>query len=190
MRSLLASARDSRFVRITAAVILGGVLTAGTVLAVTNTVSGTVIDRVRVVRSTDATQTHSQAWVGIPGASVVITIPSATRGLILARYSAESVCYTTSANVNGNWCSVRIMLYSASAGTTVEMDPAAGVDFAFDSTNNGNDKSSSWEGHSMDRSAGPLPAGIYRVFAQYRTTNSTVVIRVDDWSLTVEKAQG
>jgi hypothetical protein len=73
----------------------------------------------------------------------------------------------------------------------VEAVPFAqqGIDFAFDSTNSGRDTTGSWESHSMDRSLGPLAAGAYRVWAQYRTTSQGVTLRLDDWSLTVEKVR-
>jgi hypothetical protein len=187
--SILARALHTRGAQITAVVILTALLTAGTVLAAISTIAGTFIDQVRVVRSTDVSATSSQAWVAITGAGAFVNIPAGTRGIILARYSAESACYTTTATTTGHWCSVRILLNDVTAGTTVEMDPAAGTDFAFDSTNSGREGASSWESHSMDRSKGPLAAGNYRVYAQFRTTAPSVVLRVDDWSLTVEKAR-
>ncbi len=137
-----------------------------------------------VTRENSATSGSSVAYVTIPGATAPVTVTDGS-DLILARFSAESACYTTIAG--GHWCSVRLVLYNRSNGSTTEMNPQAGLDFAFDSTNDGKDGPNSWESHSMDRSI-RVGNGSYYVLAQRAVTNPSVTLRLDDWSLTVEKA--
>jgi hypothetical protein len=87
------------------------------------------------------------------------------------------------------YCSVRIVVVDAS-GAIVEMQPAASIDFAFDSTDAENITApqNSMESYSMDRSL-VVRQGNYTVKAQWAVTSSAVTFRLDDWSLTVEKAR-
>jgi hypothetical protein len=135
---------------------------------------------VNVVRETNATTTASTTYVNVAGASTAITVPAGESALILARFSAESACY--GGGTAGHWCSLRIRIDG------VDMDPSSGMDFAFDSTNGGDEGPSAWESHSMDRSRVVGP-GTHVVVVQAATTNATVTLRLDDWSLTVERSQ-
>jgi len=141
------------------------------------TVSGTSITAVKVVRETASNETTSTSYVNLPGASTTITVPTGQKALILARFSAESVCY---AGQQGHWCSVRILVGG------VQAEPADGLDFGFDSVEA---DQFLYESHSMDRSRGPLSAGSYLVRVQVAVTLSSVVFRLDDWSLTVERVR-
>jgi len=67
----------------------------------------------------------------------------------------------------------------------VSLEPAAGLVFAFDSTNNGRDGIASWESHSVDRTL-RVAAGSYQVIVQEAVTSTTTIFRLDDWTLTVE----
>ena len=122
------------------------VLASAAAFAVLTTAKGGPIDKVKIARETAGSFTKSTSFVDIPGASVRVGVPSGTTRLIMARYSAESTCYGAS-----GWCSIRIV--AVKPGTLRELEPASGGDFAFDSTNNNNEQSASWESHSMDRSA-------------------------------------
>jgi predicted small metal-binding protein len=62
------------------------------------------------------------------------------------------------------------------------------ANFAFDSTSGGTENVLAQESNSMDRSV-IVPRGSYTVKAQGAVTHSDVRFRVDDWSLTVEKAR-
>jgi hypothetical protein len=93
------------------------------------------------------------------------------------RFSAESACFGSSSG----WCSVRILVDG------LEAAPAAGADFAFDSNDGGSEGSTSWESHSVDRSAGPFGAGFHTVKVQWKTAGCSATcptFRLDDWSLT------
>lgn len=150
--------------------------TAAVALAAT-TSGGKAITRVLVVRETTATTSNSTSFVAVPGATTTVFVPSGESALILARFSAESAC-----SGGTGYCSVRILINGA------EMDPVAGLDFAFDSTDGGRETAASWESHSMDRSRVVGP-GTYTIVVQRATTSSATTLRLDDWSLTVERAQ-
>jgi hypothetical protein len=157
------------------------VLASAVAFAVISNANGGSIQQVRIARSDEASTSSSTSFVDIPGAAVNVRVPSGSTRLILARYSAESACFGSS-----GWCSVRIV--AVKGGVTKELAPASGSDFAFDSSNANNETGSSWESHSMDRSD-RLSAGLYTIKAQRLVTNSSLSFRLDDWSLTVERAR-
>jgi hypothetical protein len=84
------------------------------------------------VAQTDATSTSSVAWVPLPEANITMAVPPNATRLVNARFTAESNC-TGASNALG-YCSVRIVAVNAASGAVVELDPASGTDFAFDST--------------------------------------------------------
>ncbi len=157
-------------------------VTATAAFAVITGVRGGPITKVTIARSTDAFSTTSTSYVNVPGGSAFIGVGSGDSALILARFSAESVCFGA-----GGWCSVRILLFGPAGA--VEMNPASGSDFAFDSTDAGRSTSAEWESHSMDRSSNVVGAGSYTVVVQAATVGSPITFRLDDYSLTVERSQ-
>lgn len=163
------------------------VVASGVAVAVATKLSGGAINQVKVAQETTATTTTSVSFVDLPGASVRVSVPSGEKGLLLARFSAESACYNTTpgSNTNDLWCGVRIL--AVKDGTTTERPLQPDEDFAFDSTDKGTESSASWEGHATDRSllVGP---GRYTVKVQY-FASSSATFRLDDWHLTVEKAR-
>lgn len=141
------------------------------------------IKAVAFVRDTVPHTTSSQSYVDLPGATYLATVPAATKGLLLARFSAESACY----DGNGR-CSVRILIGG------VEGVPKTGKDFAFDSSDQQTESVSSSESHAMERARGNLNPGMYEVQVQWaavqcRTCISPPTFRIDDWTLTVERAE-
>jgi hypothetical protein len=177
-----------RTVILVAVVALMLIVASGVAVAVVTKLSGGAIDQVKVAQGPDVTTTTSTSFVDLPDAFVRVSVPSGENGLLLARFSAESACYNTTAGSNTNdlWCGVRIL--AVKDGTTTEMLLQPDSDFAFDSTDKGTESSASWEGHATDRSllVGP---GRYTVKVQYRTNSSSATFRLDDWHLTVEKAR-
>jgi hypothetical protein len=161
------------------------VLASGAAFAVLSFASGGFIERVAIARETSATTSSSTSFVDIPGAAVSVFVPSGSSKLIMARYSAESAC---SGGTGSQYCSVRIVARNSATGAITELQPASGLDFAFDSTDAGRETASSWESHSMDRS-NRLGAGSYTIRAQRAVTSSATAFRLDDWSLTVEQSQ-
>jgi hypothetical protein len=164
-----------------AAILLAFVLSLTLVsaaIAATTTRSARTLTRVKVVHGDTATTTNSTGFVDLPGAATSITVDPcgrATCAVVLARFSAESACYG-----GFGYCPVRILINGK------EADPAVGFDFAFDSSNNGNDTVGSWESHAIERSRAYFSPGTYPVKVQYATTSSATTLRLDDWTLVVE----
>ena len=160
---------------ITGAVVAAGVLIGTAAYAVVVGRQGTLSERQHFVHNTNAFTTTSAAFVTVPSAVRSVTVPSGTVRMLDARFTAESECVGST-----GWCSVRIVVVTPS-GAVVELDPAVGTDFAFDSAS-GSDR---WEGHAIERTSRFLGAGTYRVMVQTRVVGATRV-RLDDWTLAVE----
>lgn len=139
-------------------------------------VSGKSITRIKVVRSVDSTHVNSVNFVDLPGGQTSIVVPANMQAVLLVRFSAETQCAVPR-------CHVRIV------ANDIEMEPAAGLDFAFDG---GIDADDEVESNSMDRSIGPVGAGTYVIKVQVATSvenGNPITFEVDDWSLTVERVK-
>ncbi len=162
-------------------VVLLAVLTIPMMAATTHTGGG--VSKVTVVTETNALVTQSTTFVQLPGAVVHITVPAGTTQLVRASFTAESQC---SGETPGNWCSVRIVAVNA-AGSTSELSPKSGTDYAFDSVSYPAGTNDYWEGHAVDRSI-VLGAGDYAIRVQWAVlTGSSASFRLDDWSFTVQQ---
>ena len=117
----------------------------------------------------------SEDWTNLPGAKAKIKVPDGKRALLLARFTAETVCYAPPAPEE---CSARIMVDGKQAL------PASGKDFHIDSSYAGEDEESQ-KAHAFDRSL-EVGAGTHVVKVQGAAMGS-VILRLDDWSLTVER---
>jgi hypothetical protein len=133
------------------------------------TASGGAVTAVAVARGANATDSTSTTFVAVPGARLTMR----GRGLLLIRFSAESQC---TGGVSGNWCSLEVLVDG------VQAKPAQGVDFAFDTVDGGN-----WEGNAMERSLKVGP-GLHTIQLLEANTSSSTYFRLDDWSLSVERA--
>jgi hypothetical protein len=131
------------------------------------------------VSETAATSTMSTAWVDL-NSTIPLSVPS--EGLLVnARFTAESAC-TLKAAI----CRVRIV---ADDGTTLtELDPASGLDFAFDTSTGNASVDDLAEGHAMERSR-RLPKGDYRIGVQYSVSAGSTKFTLDDWHFTVEASE-
>jgi hypothetical protein len=166
---------------------VGLILGSGVALAVVTFVSGGTIEQVRIAREDNAQTTSSPSFVNIPNTQVEVVVPTGTTRLVMARFSAESVCWGSA----GGWCSIRIVAQNNATGAITELQPASGDDFAFDSPNQNTETNASWESHSMDRSI-RLGAGTYTIRAQWAFVGASPGLsnfRIDDYSLTVERAR-
>ncbi|MBI4261717.1 MAG: hypothetical protein HY658_14270 [Actinobacteria bacterium] len=144
-------------------------------VAVTTTVAGDRITRVKVLRSdTGATRTGGTTFVNVPGAKSTIFVPKGTRALVLVRFSAESRC-----SGGSGWCSVRVMVGANEAA------PAAGTSFAFDAAS----EAGEYEAHAMERIAGPLDPGTYSVRVQWAVSNGDLTFWLDDWLMAIERVR-
>ena len=165
-------------------VLAGGIAIAlGAVpsLSAATFVAGKDVQQVLAMREGLANTTSSTVFAALPGATLTLTLPANQRNLLIARFAAESACYGAV-----GWCSVRIL------ANGVEMDPIVGSDFAFDSSDNNTETSSSWESHAMERSisfpASAVPI-VVTVTVQRMVTNASLFFRLDDWQLTVEQVR-
>ena len=64
------------------------------------------------------------------------------------------------------------------------MNPNAGNDYDFDYSATGK-SAQSHLGHALVRYQANVGAGSHKVTVQYRTSNSSVKFRIDDWALSV-----
>ena len=148
-------------------------------LPVATTDEASILHKVKVVRSALAYACPATGlWVDVPGATATLVMPANHKDLFNARFFAESVFWGAA-----GYGSVRILL------NNVEMNPAAGTDYAFDSNDGGNEGSTSWEGHALERSGSfstsllPLNAVVKVQCRAPANTN----FRLDDWHFTVEQ---
>ena len=81
-----------------------------------------------------------------------------------------------------DFCGVRITVDGN------ELNPAVGTDFAFDSTDDGDEGTSSWESHAIARSSETLAAGNHPVQVQFRATTGAT-LRLDDWALVIHRTK-
>jgi hypothetical protein len=155
-------------------------VTGGTAMAVLSGSAGGAQLQMQNRGDNVATLTSSTAFNDVPGANVVVGVPSGTSQLINARFTAETNC--TRANpALGGWCSTRIIAQRI-GGATVELNPVAGIDYAFDSV-----ATDRHEGHALERSI-RLGAGTYVIRVQRAVTSNAISFRLDDWHLAVEKS--
>jgi hypothetical protein len=150
---------------------------AATAYAVLATSGGGAQVRMMNISETASFSTSSIAWVPVPGATVGIGVPTAGQ-LVNARFTAESVC----TGPNAGMCRVRIVALTPAA--VIELNPASGNTFAFDSDVPGASIDTA-EGHAIERSR-RLPAGTYQIQVQYSVTNATSIFTLADWHFAVE----
>src|SRR5690242_13943956 len=92
--------------------VVGGTsvaLSAGTL----SSASAGSVTAVKVVRDANpyAPDVAPTDYADVPGASVTMTVPSGTKALLLARFSATSTCV----GPTGTWCAVRIVINGVEA---------------------------------------------------------------------------
>jgi hypothetical protein len=146
-----------------------GAASPGYVAAVSSQTSGTAVT------------TSSTAYVDLAGSSETFNVPAGETARIYAVFSAETRC--SGGGAGSRYCGVRILVDGN------ELNPAVGDDFAFDSTDNGNETTLSFESHAIARSSETLSAGNHTVKAQIRTNNAATSFRVDDWALIVYRTK-
>jgi len=162
------------------ALLVSGAL-AGTAAGVLIPASGGAMLRVDK-RTQDAPSTTSATnWVNLPGAAVNVFVPAGASRLYDVPFFAESQCTGPNA---GN-CAVRII--ATSAAGTIELNPQAGADYAFDSDMPGA-LTDLAEGHGMERSrrlSGGANGTNYVIQVQFAVVNPQSVFTLDDWHLAV-----
>lgn len=165
-------------VLVVAAVVLAA--TGGTALAALSVSSGGAQLQMQNRGDNVPSLTSSTSFSDVPGATVVVAVPSGRTQLINARFTAESLCVRANPALGGH-CSTRIVAQRI-GGATAELNPQAGLDYAFDSVS-----TDRFEGNAMERSI-RLGAGTYIIRAQRAVTSNAITFRLDDWHLAVEKS--
>ncbi|EHN09378.1 hypothetical protein PAI11_37980 [Patulibacter medicamentivorans] len=125
-----------------------------------------------------ATTTSSTTPTTIAGLTQNITIPGGAPRKIVANVTGESACYGGT-----GYCSLRILVDGA------ELTPNVGSDFAFNSTDNNTETSSSWESLGLQRYSDTLAPGAHTVTVQHYAVG-TATHRFDDAALVVTQVQG
>jgi hypothetical protein len=148
--------------------------------------TATTLKALSTANSTASWTTMNTTWTDVPGATISFAVPPGTTDLFLARYTAESVCYGTS-----GWGSVRIVMVvpTIPASPLIEMDPASGSDYAFDTTS----PPYLYQGHALERSKSyTAPAGLFGTTVTLKVqalVTGPTTLRLDDWHFTVEQLQ-
>ena len=156
---------------IAAAAMLGGTVAYA---LLTGNVGGTTI-QVQSRTENAASFTNVAAFNNLPGALISVAVPAGTSRLITARFTAESQC----TGLAGRYCSVRVVAFTATGGV-IELNPQAGLDYAFDSV-----ASDNWEGNALERSI-RLGPGTYRIVVQRAVNVAGTLFRLDDWHFRVD----
>jgi hypothetical protein len=121
-----------------------------------------------IVQTSDAPTTYTNAaFVQVTGMG--FNIPRGQRGYLVATFTAESSCTA------GSWCSVKILCDG------VDLLPASGTDFAFDSPGGALYKSLS----VTRRSAAEVGRGGHTCEVHTAQVGGST-LRLDDWTFVVE----
>ncbi len=163
--------RKGKRLTIIGGIVVGLLAISAVAIAATNSFQSKGINNVRVKTDTNAYSTSSTSWVSLPGGSVALSVPNGKQKLFIAEFDAESYCQSGS-----GWCSVRILVDG------IEMHPASGGDFAFDSVD-----TDRYESHAMTRTYGPMGPGQHTFQVQLKVNDAATQFRVDDWTFKVFK---
>jgi hypothetical protein len=165
------------------ALFVTGALT-GTAAAVLTSDSGGA--EVRVDKRTENAPfwTSSPNFIDVPGMNVVVSVPANQSRLYDVPYFAESQCDGPMSGI----CSIQIIATNLATGQSVELNPQAGIDYAFDSDPAGAATVDFQEGHGMERSrrlSGGDNGTQYRIRVQAAVTNPNTTFRLDEQHLAV-----
>jgi hypothetical protein len=136
----------------------------------------------QVISQTGASSvsTNSTNFVNLSGGAETIVVPTGQTARIYATFSAESTC--TGPAAADDMCSVRITVDGN------ELNPVAGDDFAFDSTDGGLEGDASSESHAIVRISETLAAGSHPVQVEIAVT-SGAELTIDDWALVIQRVR-
>lgn len=112
----------------------------------------------------------SATYTNVTGATATVDVPAGTNGLIIARFTASSICGPSGG------CRVRILIGGVE-GSPTEVSPwDSGV----------TDGSVDYEANAQDRSK-TVGAGTHTVQVQAARGSGTTFYDLDNWHLTVER---
>jgi len=151
------------------------------VVALTRTAAG---DRIKIVAlaETAKTSVNRTSFTNLPGAIVSVAVPSGASRQVIARFMAETNC-AAPPEAAGDNCNVRIVAVR-SDGAALELNPASGQDFGFDSVLSGG--TSDYEETQVVERSTRLAGGFYRIRVQLAVADPAVTFQVDDWHFIVE----
>lgn len=162
--------RKSRAAFIIAAVVVGLLATTAASAVLTSRTGG-YTDRQTFVTESTAWSTANARYTNVPGAAASVFVPSGSSRLVNVRFTAESACSGTV-----GWCTVRaILIYPT--GAQLELYPASGTDFAFDTADPG--PTDIWESHAIERSSPWLPPGTVEAPVPGRTASGRTLERLE-----------
>jgi hypothetical protein len=164
-----------RFGLVISAIAATAIFGGNTAIAVLTASAGGTTIQVQNRAENAPSFTNVAAFTNLPGAVVSVTVPAGTTRLITARFTAESLC----TGIANRWCSVRVVVFTPGGGV-IELNPQAGINYAFDSV-----ASDNWEGNALERSI-RLPAGTYRVQVQRAVSIAGTGFTLDDWHFRVD----
>ncbi len=151
-----------------------------TTVAVNDTIRAKSAKKTTVVRFDGPPQTTTTStFQDMPGTQATITFTKPS--ILLVTLTAESSCFGGPGFAS--WCSVRIL-----ADGVGELGPGFGNNFAFDSSDQGTESQSSFEGHALQRSSNVLPPGTYTIRPQYAVIGPAS-FQIDDVHVTVEAVE-
>jgi hypothetical protein len=167
-------------------VAVGVLAVAGSAVATTAAVNDTIragaTKKTTVVRFDGPPQTTgSSTFQDIPGTQATITFTKPS--ILLVTLTAETSCFNLVPTGAASTCMARIVADGAG-----ELGPAGVSGTALDSSDQGTESQSSFEGHAMQRSSSVLPPGTYTVRPQYAVIGPAA-FQIDDVHVTVEAVQ-
>jgi hypothetical protein len=165
------------------ALVLTGAFAATAAAVITVDTGGAEL-RVDKRTSNTPSTTHNTVWSDLPGASLVVSVPANGSRLYDVPFFAETQCAGPG---GGGACSVRIVAVNLDTGVPTELNPVAGLDYAFDSDMAGATDDLR-EGHGLERSKrlfADADGTNYQIEVQYAVTNNMITFTLDDWHLAV-----
>jgi hypothetical protein len=177
--------RSRNTVRIAVATTIAcGAVAAAAIAAPTFNDGKAQIEMRNVAEPIGGAATNSVAWIPVPNASASVSVPLNATHLFNARFTTESRCFGAA----GGYCRVRVVAFNAVTGAVTEFHPQSGFDFQFDTDVPGAADVDLKESHAMERSL-KLPAGQYRVRAEWSVNNMNTWFEIDDWHFALESSQ-
>ena len=168
-----------RLIALTIAMVFASLFGTASFAAVIAATGGPLI-RVDTRSNTDPTQTNSISFINLAGAQIRIIIPPAGGSrLVVARFSAESLC-----SGNGARCLLQIIAFNADTSVTTEMHPQT-VDFAFDSVSTPVGENDNFV--RLFTRAVASAESRHLSHLQFAVTAVNNLFTLDDWHLTVSQ---
>jgi len=141
------------------------------------------VAEVLTTTSVSSSDMHSTSFEALDGGTLNVTVPANETDKLLVFFNGESSCYGGTA---GERCLLRVTVDNN------EIAPAANNEGFFD--NNGPTATSlhlqnTQSQHGVIRVSSTLTAGSHTVKVEVATTNASTHLRLDDWTLAVQRVR-